>query len=404
MAKLFEKSTIKSMELKNRIIRSSTVDSMCDDGNPTEMHYKLFEKLAKGGTGLIITGMSYVSQDGRHLTPAMCLAIDKDEQIPKLKALTDHVHQYDTKIAMQIGHCGRQTSLKALGTMPMAPSPVKEKIGKDIPREMTEEDIERTIEAFSEAARRVKESGFDAVQINANHGYLVNQFLSPYTNRRKDKWGGTVENRMRFVIEIYKRCRVSVGEEFPVFIKMNAYDNMKNGLKLDEGVVMAQMMAEAGFDGIEVSCGIMEDGWSFLRGNFPVEIFIDDLGMFKNPIIAFIMRRFGRKLIKTPAFKVAFNRENAKLIKSKVDVPVFVVGGLSDPKVINDIIESGDADYVALSRPLIKNPSFPNRIKEGNDEPSKCISCNHCLPYLLMAPLRCYNGKSIRIRKDKKEE
>ncbi len=395
MVKLFEKTSIKSMELKNRIIRSATVDSMCDDGDPTEKHYKLFEKLAKGGTGLIITGMAYVSQDGKHIAPEICLAIDKDKQISKLKPLTDHVHRFDTKIAMQIGHTGRQTTKKALGMVPVAPSPVKEKTGKDVPREMTGEDIERIIEDFAQAARRVKESGFDAVQINACHGYLINQFLSPYTNRRKDKWGGSIENRMRFLRKIYKRCRAEVGVNFPILIKMNAYDNMKNGLKLNEGVLMAQMMSEMGFDGIEVSCGIMEDGWSFLRGNFPIEIFIDDLRMFKNPVVAFLMRRFGRILVKTPAFRYAYNRESAKLIKSKINIPVFTVGGLHDPKVIKDIIESGDADYVSLSRPLIINPNFPNKIKQGSEKPSKCINCNHCLPYVMMAPLKCYYGKRI---------
>ncbi len=396
MAKLFEKTNIKSMELKNRIIRSATVDSMCDNGNPTQMHYELFEKLAKGGTGLIITGMSYVSEDGRHMTPEMCLAIDKDEKISKLKSLTDHVHKFDTKIVMQIGHCGRQTTTKALGKVPMAPSPVKEKTGKEVPREMSEKDIKRIIEAFAQAARRVKESGFDGVQINACHGYLINQFLSPGTNRRTDKWGGSIENRMRFVNEIYKQCRAYVGEEFPVLIKMNAYDNMKNGLKLEEGIIMAQMMGITGFDGIEVSCCIMEDGWSFLRGNFPIEIFIDDFGKFKNPVMAFIMRRFGRKLVKTPEFRYAYNRESSKLIKSKVNIPVFSVGGLHDPKVIKDIIEKGDADYVSLSRPLIIDPDFPNKIKKGRQKPSKCIHCNHCLPYVMMAPLKCYYGKRIK--------
>ena len=145
---------------------------------------------------------------------------------------------------------------------PIAPSAVKDKAMFVNPREMTERDIERIIEAFGEASRRVKESNFDAVQLHGAHGYLINEFLCPHTNRRKDKWGGSIENRMRFVKEIYNLCRKKVGSDYPILIKISAYDNMKNGLKKEEGVIMAEMMADLGFDGIEISCGIGEDGGS----------------------------------------------------------------------------------------------------------------------------------------------
>ncbi len=280
-------------------------------------------------------------------------------------------------------------------TQPLAPSAVKDNAFLAKPREMTEQDIERIIEAFGEASRRVKESNFDTVQLHGAHGYLINEFLCPHTNRRKDKWGGSIENRMRFVEEIYNLCREKVGDDFPILIKISVYDNMKKGLKKEEGVIMAEMMADMGFDGIEVSCGIAEDGNSSLRGDLPIDAILETLPMYKNKnaLFHFVMSHFGEKLIKPVPFTQAFNRDSAKEIKSKINIPVFLVGGMIDPKLIEDVVEKGDADYISLSRALINNPKFPNKIKEGRRELSKCLHCNLCLFCGMSEPLRCYYGK-----------
>ena len=205
---------------------------------------------------------------------------------------------------------------------------------------------------------------------------------------------------MRFVREIYDRCRRQVGDDYPILIKINAYDNMKNGLKLDDGVVMAEMIAKMGFDGIEVSCGIAEDGNAMVRGDFPTEAFLDEWPMYKrkNTLYRFIMKRFGKKIIKPLPFAQAYNRESAKLFKRRVDVPVFVVGGMTEPLEMEEIIEKGEADYISLCRALIADPKFPLKIREGSREPSRCIHCNLCMAYLFTEPLRCYRAK--RIRKD----
>jgi len=393
MSVLFEKTEIKGMELKNRLVRSATYEGMADEnGFPTENLFELYKRLAQGGVGLIITGLSFVSRDGK--IDAMN-GIDSDEHIPKYKELVTLVHENDSKIAMQIAHCGRQTSLDMIKTLPIAPSAVKDNAFLAKPREMTEQDIERIIEAFGEASRRVKESNFDAVQLHGAHGYLINEFLCPHTNRRKDKWGGSIENRMRFVKEIYNLCREKVGDDFPILIKTNVYDNMKNGLKKEEGVIMAEMMADMGFDGIEVSCGIAEDGNSSVRGDMPIDAILETMPMYKNKnaFFHFVMRHFGEKLIKPVPFTQAYSRDSAKEIKSKIKIPVFLVGGMIDPKIMEDVVEKGDADYISLSRALINNPKFPNNIKEGSRELSKCLHCNLCLFCGMSEPLRCYYGK-----------
>ncbi len=395
---LFEKTNIKTLELKNRLARSATHEGMADEnGFPTQDLFKLYERLSKGGVGLIITGHSFVSLDGK--SPFLGMqGIDSDEHIPKYRELVDHVHQHGAKIAMQIVHCGRQTTKETIGMEPLSPSPVKDNSLFVMPREMTEKDIERIIKAFVQACRRVRESGFDAVQFHGAHGFLINQFLCPYTNRRNDRWGGSIENRMRFLREIYYRCRQQVGDDYPILIKINAYDNMKKGLKLKESIVMAKMMAEMGFDGIEVSCGIGEDGLSTFRGDFPLEVFLEEWEMYKNKnrLFRFIMKHFGRKIIKPPPLTQAFNRESARAIKAAINIPVFLVGGITDPATMEQIVKSSDADYISLSRALIADPKFPERIKKKSPKSSACIHCNLCAAYLISQPLRCYHGKMIR--------
>ena len=200
---------------------------------------------------------------------------------------------------------------------------------------------------------------------------------------------------MRFVEGIYNLCREKVGDNFPILIKLSIYDNMKKGLKKEEGVIMAEMMADMGFDGIEVSCGIAEDGNSAVRGDMPIDAILETMPMYKNKnaLFRFVMRHFGEKLIKPVPFTQAYSRDSAKEIKSKINIPIFLVGGMIDPKVMEDVVEKGDADYISLCRALINNPKFPNKIKEGSRELSKCLHCNLCLFCGISEPLRCYYGK-----------
>lgn len=398
MPRLFEATRIRSMELKNRLVRSATHEGMADEnGFPGEALFRLYERLARGGVGLIITGYAFVSSDGNSYFKGM-QGIDTEEHIPAYRKLVDQVHANGAKIAMQIAHCGRQTTAEAAGTQPIAPSPVNDRAFFSTPREMTEEDIERVIEAFAQAARRVSESGFDAVQIHAAHGYLLNQFLSPHTNRRKDRWGGSVENRMRIVAEIYRRCRALVGDDFPILIKINAYDTLKKGLKLEESVAMAGMIGAVGFDGAEVSCGVAEDNFSTLRGDAPVEAILDEWDIYKkkNPAFRLFMRHFGRRIINPDPFTEAYNRDAAKAVGRALKIPVFLVGGMVNPVTMENIIDAGDAAYISLARALVADPAFPGKIRDGSGAPSRCIHCNLCAIYMANRPLRCYYGKRIK--------
>ena len=391
----FEPTCIGDLQLRNRLVRSATFEGMAAaDGAPSDHLFRLYRRLARGGVGLIVTGYAYISSDGINPFAGM-LGIDRDELVPRYHELVDQVHEHGAKIAMQIAHCGRQTTAAAIGERPMAPSTVLDTSTFTRPRVMDEDDIERVAEDFGRAARRVKDAGFDAVQLHGAHGYLISQFLCPHTNRRTDRWGGSLDDRMRFVRLVYERCRAHVGEDYPLLIKISAYDKMRRGLRVDEGVEMGVQMAQMGFDGIEVSCGIAEDGMSTLRGDVAIEAFLDewDVHRDRNVLYRLVMRYFGRLIVRPPPLTPAFNRHAARAIRERVEVPVICVGGMNDLATMEDVLESGDADLISLCRPLIADARFPAKLQKGTHTESICVHCNLCLAYMATGPLRCYHGK-----------
>ena len=257
---LFTPMEINGMQLKNRLVRSATYEHMAtEDGKATDQLINFYSKLAKGGVGLIILGATYV-QDNGHGLPCQ-IGISNDDHIPGLKKLVDEIHDQDAKVALQLYHAGRQTTSTVIGGQtPIAPSAIEpDPLYNTSPREMTEEEINETINAFGAAAIRSKEAGFDAIQLHAAHGYLLSQFLSPHTNRRTDEWGGNTENRMRFVTEVNNSVRDAVGDAYPVLIELSVEEGLENGITLDEAGNIALRLSQLGIDAIEISGGTSVD-------------------------------------------------------------------------------------------------------------------------------------------------
>jgi 2,4-dienoyl-CoA reductase-like NADH-dependent reductase (Old Yellow Enzyme family) len=348
MTKLFEETKIKNMVLKNRLVRSATWEGMCDDsGRPTEKLINCYRNLAKGGVGLIISGYTYVREDGKQMPGKM--GIYTDDFASEMKSLTDAVHEAGGKVCIQIVHAGGQTNSKYAGRQPLAPSAVEVEQFSEVPQEMTAQDIREVIAAFGNAASRAKDSGFDAVQFHGAHGYLINQFLSPLTNRRTDDYGGSIENRCRFLMEIYHAVREAVGDDFPVMIKLNGADFVEGWLSTEDAVYAAKTLDKAGIDVIEVSGGTPASGK-------------------QSPV---------RTGIKTEDQEV-YNRALGKAIKDAVKCPVMLVGGIRSFHIAEKLLGNGTADYISLSRPFIREPDLANRWQSGNHSRATCISCNAC--------------------------
>jgi len=353
----------------------------------TDKYLNVYKRLSKGGVGLIIPGNYFINKTG--VAVDKNLIIDNDDVIEDLKKLTNLVHENNTHIIAQLNHGGRQCDPKTIGQTPISPSTVRDKLTGIKPKEITLKEIKETINDFAEAALRVKKAGFDGVQINAAHGYLVNQFLSPYTNKRKDKWGGSVKNRIRFLLEVYIAIRDKVGDNFPVLVKLNAKDNIKNGLSLSDSIIICKKLSDLGIDAIEVSGGIKETGFTTTRGDIPADLLLKKVSKFKRLFFMFIRN----KLIKAAQFSEGYHLQEAELIKKNVNVPVILVGGLRKMAMMERIIENKQVDFISMSRPFIRQPNLVNQfIKKPNEEIISCVNCNKCTVEVAvnLKPLKCY--------------
>jgi 2,4-dienoyl-CoA reductase-like NADH-dependent reductase (Old Yellow Enzyme family) len=355
MSLLFTPASIGNLEIPNRIVRSATAERMANnlDGRVTGKLKEMWENLVRGGTGLIITGHMYVHPSGK-CHPEMTGIYD-DDLIPELSDAVKAVHDAGGKIAVQINHGGMQCSKEAiLGAM--APSAIDVEFLEQPAREMSADEIGIIIDSYAQAARRAVEAGFDAVQLHGAHGYLINQFISPYINKRTDAWGGDLSERSRFLREIVQAVRAQVGMDYPLFIKFGMEDGVDDGLSAENGAEVISWMKDMNLDAVEISGGILA----------------------KNSM----------KGIKSED-REAYFRPLAQIAQSVTDLPIILVGGMRSRKVMEDVLGEGDADFIALCRPLINEPDFPKLLKSGVQEKSECISSNNCWPTQMGEGIAC---------------
>ena len=352
MSKLFEPLEIGKLKIANRFVRSATYYALSDqDGFISDGSIELMRTLAGGDIGLIITGYAFVMKHGQ-VFPDMN-GIDRDDHIPAYQKMTRAVHEQNGKIVMQIAH-GGSISTYAAGAggdyVAISITEATPDYGRK-PRVLTEDDIQAIIEAFGQAARRVQESGFDGVQIHGAHGYLISEFLSPTTNQRQDKWGGSLENRTRFLVEVIRSIKKNVTDDFPVLIKLGCQDYLDegDGLTIEEGKQVAQTAEKEGVSLIEISHGRI--GKTF--------------------------RKRGLKI--TSSENEAYMLEAAKEIRSSVSIPLCLVGGMRSIPVIEGILDDGIVDMVSLCRPFIREPELVKRLKNGEKPQVDCISCWGCI-------------------------
>ena len=349
MAELFERTSINSMSLANRFVRSATWEGMAEkDGSVTPRLTEMMVELARGEVGLIISGYTFISPEGQS-NPGQ-LAVYDDRFLPGLREMVRALHAAGGKIALQVVHGGCSANPKLSGREPIGPS-AREKDGRRTCRAAVRKDIAAIVSAFAGAAGRAKQAGFDAVQIHAAHGFLLSQFLSPAFNERKDEYGGTLENRARLLLEVVRSIREAVGPDYAVLIKINSEDFLDGGMTRGEAVQVAGMLEKASVDAIELSGGTVASPQKFLPP------------------------RPGR--LETPEQEVYY-REAARLYKQRVRVPLMLVGGIRSYGVAEEFVRDGTADYISMSRPLICEPGLVKRWRAGDRRPAECVSDNAC--------------------------
>jgi len=328
-----------------------------EDGSVSQRLCRHYEERAKGGVALIIVEVTAVARGGK--AHPRELGIYGDEFIPGLRRLVDSVHGYGASIAIQLHHAGRQTTADAAEGQPVAPSAIPCPLLKVMPRELATHEVECLVEAYAEGAKRAKEAGFDAVEIHGAHGYLICQFLSAYSNKRTDRYGGNLEGRMRFALDIVAQAKKKVGADFPMLFRLSAQEYVPGGLTLDETRIVARSLQDAGIHCLDVSAGNYEAGHMTIQpGWLPRGCLV--------PL--------------------------AEEIKRVISIPVSVAGSISDPVLANTIIEQGKTDFVSLGRPLLADPELPNKAREGRLEDIRmCTACCYCVDTVIgnAQPLTC---------------
>jgi len=343
---LFTPMDIGSLTLPNRLVRSATAECMANpDGSPRPQLKKLYRELAEGGVGLIITGHMYVHPSGK-CHPEMT-GIYSDDLIPGLAELADTVHQAGGRIVVQINHGGMQCSEEVV-EQTIAPSAIETDSLHRPARQVTPDQIHLLIDAYAQAGRRVKEAGFDGVQLHGAHGYLASQFLSPAVNRRTDEWGGDLEGRMRFLRAISRAVREQVGPAYPMLIKLGMLDGVEGGLSPEEATQIVAALEQMGLDALEISSGIGGGQVKSIRKGIRKE---EDEAYF---------------------------RFLARMARPVTQLPVMLVGGMRSRSIMDSVLRSGDADFISMCRPLICEPDLPNRMRANLQDRSICISANLC--------------------------
>jgi 2,4-dienoyl-CoA reductase-like NADH-dependent reductase (Old Yellow Enzyme family) len=363
MNRLFESSSIGTLLLKNRFIRSATWGGMADsNGKVTSRLIEYLTALARGGMGLILTGHTYVRSDGQ-ASPYQ-LGADRESLTSGLEALARSVHAEGGKIIMQLSHAGSFAAEKLTRTVPIAVS-VYNGLAASPRKELTKKEIRELSEAFTLAAIRAKTAGFDGVELHSAHGYLLSQFMSPIYNRRMDVYGGSVENRIRIHLEILQAIRDKTGP-FPVLIKMNGQDHAEGGLSLKDARTAAQLFGAAGFDAVEISGGLQR-------------------GSRLKPSHTGIRAEENE----------AFFSEDARFIRQGIEIPLILVGGIRSVRTAEDLINTRTADFIAMSRPFIREPDLIHRWETGDRRPSTCVSDNRCFrPGLKGTGITCVNAEN----------
>jgi len=349
LSTLFAETRIGNMTLKNRFIRSATWENMAtEEGHMTDKLYAIYEELAKGEVGLIVTGYANIVEEEK--PNAGMMGMYNDSFVGEYKKLTELVHRNDSKIVMQLAYGGTKTTHNVGERVIYAPSEVCEKGTQTLGKAMTKDEIDYIVQAFAQASRRAQESGFDGVEIHAAHTYLINQFLSPYYNRREDQYGGSLDNRMRLLLEIYAEIRKLVGNEYPILVKLTASEFFEGGLTFDETRIVCKKLEAIGVDAIIISGNIHGKANTMIGECFD----------------GYTIQQEG------------YFHEYGHVISEEVNVPVITVGGLTDIDAIEDIANKTNIQYFALSRPLLSEPHLIRRWKEGDRAPVDCERCSKC--------------------------
>ncbi len=387
MNSVFTPCQIGPITLRNRTIRSAAFENMCPGNRPSQMLFDYHTAVARGGIGMTTVAYAAVSRSGLSFDGQLWM---RPEIVPDLKRLTDAIHAEGAKASIQLGHCGNMTHRATCGQKPVGASSGFNLYSPTFVRGLREEEILQLVDDFGQAVQLAREAGFDCVEIHAGHGYLISQFLSPYTNHRHDQWGGSLQNRMRFMQHVIRRVMEVAADDLAVVVKVNMYDGFRGGMQEAECIEVAKELQRLGVHALVLTAGFVSRApMVVMHGAMPLKTMAHYMDTKKFWWLKLGLRCFGRVVIPTVPYTDAYFLERAKRFRAALDMPLIYVGGMTDLRRMEEVLDSGFVAF-QMARALIRDTDFVNKLQRGECTRSECGHSNYCIGRMYTLEMRCH--------------
>lgn len=385
---IFTPVTIGPVTLRNRVIRSAAFENMAYGNSPSQDLYDYHVAVARGGVGMTTLAYAAVDRSGLSFDGQLWM---RKEIVPDLRRITDAIHAEGAKASIQLGHCGNMTHRSTCGCMPVGASGGFNMYSPTFVRSLKVNEIHDLVKAFGNAVNLAREAGFDCVEIHAGHGYLISQFLSPYTNHRHDEFGGSLENRMRFMRMVISEVMKAAGDDLGVIVKMNMHDGFKKGMQRAECLEVAKELERLGVHAIVLSAGFVSKApMEVMRGAMPLKTLAHYMDMKKFWWLKAALLTIGRLLIPTVPYKEGYFLEDAKQFRQELKLPLIYVGGLISKGKMEEVLAAG-FQGLQVARALVHDTDFVNKLHSGEITCSGCKHSNYCIGRMYTLEMRCHH-------------
>lgn len=385
---VFTPCQIGPVTLRNRVIRSAAFENMAYHNSPSQDLFDYHTAVARGGVGMTTIAYAAVCQSGLSFDGQLWM---REEIIPQLKELTDAIHAEGAKASIQLGHCGNMTHRATCGCTPVGATGGFNIYSPTFVRKLRREELPELARCYGNAVRLARKAGFDCVEIHAGHGYLISQFLSPYTNRRHDEYGGSLDNRMRFMRMVMKEVMEAAGDDMGVLVKMNMHDGFRRGMQTEECIKVAQELEKLGAHALVLSAGFVSKApMEVMRGAMPLKTLAHYMDFKAFWWLKAMLGLIGRILIPTVPYSEGYFLEEAKKFRAAVDMPLVYVGGLISKQKMEEVLDAGFTG-LQMARALIHDTDFVNKLQRGEIECSGCKHSNYCIGRMYTLEMKCHH-------------
>ena len=382
---LFTPAAIGPLTLRNRTIRSAAFESMCPGNAPSEQLLEYHRSVASGGVGMTTIAYAAVAQSGLSFERQLWM---RPEIVPGLRRVTDAIHREGAAASIQLGHCGNMSHKSICGVLPVGASSGFNLYSPTLVRGLRSEELPQLAKAYGESVRLAREAGFDAVEVHAGHGYLISQFLSPYTNHRKDAYGGSLENRMRFMDQVMEEVMEAAGSDLAVLVKTNMRDGFRGGMEIEEALQVARRLVHDGAHALVLSGGFVSKAPMYvMRGAMPIRTMTHYMDCWW---LKYGVRMVGKWMIPTVPFREAYFLEDALRFREAIpEIPLVYVGGLVSRPKIEEVLDHG-FEFVQMGRALLNEPGFVNRMRDDTQARCSCGHSNYCIARMYSVDMACH--------------